>query len=66
MVVALGVSVTSKSLSSKSASVNPAPRAVTPETLLNKIISPASAPWAVDVVRVTVVVELKSKVTLVC
>ena len=38
----------------------------TPETLSRRMISPASAPWAVDVVRVTVVVLAKGKVAPVC
>ena len=65
-VVAVGADVTSKRMSSKSASVNPMPRAVTPETPSRRIISPASAPWAVDVVRVTVGVPAKVKVAPVC
>ena len=66
MVVAVGTSVTSKSMPSKSASVKPIPKAVTPETPSRRIISPSSAPWAVDVVRVTEVVPSKVKVAPVC
>ena len=44
IVVALGTSLTSNKVSSKSASVNPVDKAVTPLTLSNKIISPTSAP----------------------
>ena len=53
IVVAVGTAITSKRISSKSLSLNPVPVGIV--TASNKIISPASAPWAVDVVRVTVV-----------
>ena len=64
IVVALGTDFTSKSESSKSESVKPVP--VGSVTASSKIISPTSAPWAVLVVMVKVVVPSKVKVAEVC
>ena len=64
IVVALGTDFTSNKASSKSESVNPVP--VGRVTASNKIISPTSAPWAVDVVMVNVVVPSKVKVAEAC